>query len=392
MAVAQAEKNWERLQINLAKKNGNDLLRESTQSLFWDRCTFDEYLDTLNPSPLVYKDIQVFTDSIFSGELVFLDRKLLYTAQGPINRYAFPKAIPDLIKGLVIAGVFIKYNKRAIPGKPKAIYLLNGDVEDSVDNGEFPEPSPVGIFNHHTAPDQNPHPICSFNCLVRFYDMDYKLLVKRFQSGELQIVDYTLDESIELSKAELKKFEELGPLEYSTKPPKFGFRLLYQVLDSNQTRWHRSGTVLLRDTVTDAYFLLGQDEGTYFGVELPESAKSVQHAFEVLVPVQIRGKKFARQGEWFVVPVHEREVPTNLDCAIQLGSNESVVGHLPIDSEDSNLHNLYSVDVRVARNNGMIYALKPTLQHDEHVDVTMKGWCTFFRNTALRSFSQQGVD
>ena len=47
-------------------------------------------------------------------------------------------------------------------------------------------------------------------------------------------------------------------------------------------------------------------------------------------------------------------------------------------------------DIRITEK--QVYAYRGSLEHIEHKDVRFKGWCTFYHNLAVRSFSAEGVD
>jgi hypothetical protein len=140
-------------------------------------------------------------------------------------------------------------------------------------------------------------------------------------------------------------------------------------------------------------YLFGQDEGTYFGCELPPYAvrpTTVADAFQLLTPVKARNKVgVQRQGEWFSVPTIEEKVPSLDKC---LASNNCCL-NLPVAHPDSHLHEIQSVDIRLAKD-GVIYALDPVVKHNagEHEDLVAQGWVMFACNTAVQSFSVEGVD
>lgn len=54
------------------------------------------------------------------------------------------------------------------------------------------------------------------------------------------------------------------------------------------------------------YFLSSMDNWRYFIVELPSPCQTCPQAFDMLIPPQVKGKEYQRQGEWFVIP---SEVP-----------------------------------------------------------------------------------
>lgn len=244
----------------------------------------------------------------------------------------------------------------------------------------------------HADPVIYPHtkgmPTVSFECLRQLISDPKKptkraVVADKLASGELRIVDYTLDETRPLTKEERK-------LKANRKPVKspLGFSPILNL--KNQYVWHRAATVLVEDKATERFYLIGQDEGTYFGVVMPPSfgtgTTTVKSAFNALIPQEVRGKRYKRQGEWFLVAVPEKKVPPKSKCICT--SEDSV--YLPLESDDSNGHAVLSCDIRVDQTG--IYAYNCTLKHSEHNDVEVDGWVTFYRNTADRSVSIQGVD
>lgn len=261
--------------------------------------------------------------------------------------------------------------------------ILNGDDED-MEGGE------VCNLVWDMLSYKEEFPTISFACLSRLLDLgNEKDLCKIFSSGRLQILDYIPDSMRDLTEKEKKKVKD-----YKSKMPKRrGFTRIGGI-DSG--RWHRSSTVLIQDTKNKKTFLLGQDEGTYFGVELKGSPKTVKEAFEDLVPEEVKGKKgVLRQGEWFAIRVDKKEVPEKKDCVLLFQSGrEDESPFLPIeDDEESNPHYIYSDDGRVSKKGELFVKGVTTLGHEEHSDlILVGGWWTFIKNTAVRSVSQEGVD
>lgn len=136
--------------------------------------------------------------------------------------------------------------------------------------------------------------------------------------------------------------------------------------------------------------LAGQDEGSYFGVELPKKCNTVSEAFECLIPSEVKGKKYLRQGEWFMIKVDENKIPKLTDCIAYSYYGYSSNISLPVETKDSNPHEIEANEIRISKDG--VYALDPYVEHAQHEKISGKGWFTFYKNTALRSFSQQGVD
>jgi hypothetical protein len=243
-------------------------------------------------------------------------------------------------------------------------------------------------------------PVFSFGCVGRFYTtkdwVEYKSLLARFRAGSLQVVDYTCDKTRPLTEAQQQQYRNIrrkyGHSSYELQraleaiPSPKGCTLLANK-GPKSARWHQSGTVLLCDAAKRLTLLVGQDGGTYFGCQLPMNAKSVPDAYKVLMPPEVIGKKdVLRQGEWFAVPVLAKDVPSVAEC--DLAFYEAT---LPLQEIDGNAHSLMVDDGRVK--GGVVYATGGRLDHDQHRSMVLKGkWYTFYRNTALRSVSEEGVD
>lgn len=193
-----------------------------------------------------------------------------------------------------------------------------------------------------------------------------------FCKGEIKVVDFTLDTTCK------------------SKPKEKGFTKIKTWDD--QSNWHRASTILLR--YKNESWLVGQDEGTYFGVVLADHPQTISAAFESLIPKELRKKKdIQRQGEWFLVPVKEQKVPV---VEFVTGAENTL---LPKTEADSNSHSLVADKIRICGQHcekgltpGQVFACNGGIYHNEHEKVDYSGWVTFVRNTALRSVSQEGVD
>jgi hypothetical protein len=300
---------------------------------------------------------------------------LIYSSNNTIE-YLGHQSGDNMLDDDTPCAVIINTNKRVKENANcKLIALLNGDDNDH----DGPE---MGIENFcHNMPT------VSFACLSRFYHRqgelgNYRKVINRLASGDIKILDYTLDQRRKLSEKDKKIMRR--KVDNMPRPPEAGFTLL------GNASWHRSGTVLFYDSRNSVCILMGQDEDTYFGVQLPKRVNTISEAYKLLMPSEVVGKSFKRQGEWFMVPVEDKQVPNLLDCTLVIDQMFNGM-HLPIESEDSNKHYLSSYDVRVGKD-GRIYAHNPSLTHEQHADVSGHGWFTFHRNTAVRSFSQEGVD
>jgi len=205
----------------------------------------------------------------------------------------------------------------------------------------------------------------------------------------------------------------------SLTPPSPGFTLM----DSShgKLQWHRASTCIISHKMTSKakktdYWLIGMDEGAYFGCVLKDSVKNIEEAFNSLMPAAARNSSgFIRQGEWFAVPISEKEVPSLLE-AIYFGEGNASIC-LPVQDERSNRHYVCVGESSSFRNSmngefrlnkkGTLFARGFSLVHKEpaseggyetgeHEDLntpTSSQWYTFHENTALRSVSLgNGVD
>lgn len=194
----------------------------------------------------------------------------------------------------------------------------------------------------------------------------------------LDIIDYIPDEFKDLTKKE-KSVRNKSKL----KPP-VGYNLLKR---SGGYVWHRIGTVLFYDSKTKKTYLLGRDDDQYFGCELAGNPKTIEDAYLDLQPKEVRGKAFKRQGEWFGIEYTDKEIE-------KIGITKYMTHCTGIDlpnEEGGNEHNVYSVIMGVD-NKGRVYFYRGGLTHSEHPDLRFDQWITFYKNTAVRSVSTDGVD
>jgi hypothetical protein len=225
---------------------------------------------------------------------------------------------------------------------------------------------------------------------------EYNKAARQVAERKLRVVAVTSDETRQLAAAAKSQLSELlkkripwNKARLEIKPPEAGLTLVGGTL--NAAKWHRSATILLTNGTKT--FLIGQDEGTYFGCELGDNPKSVKAAYESLMPAAARNKTGVyRQGEWFAIPVPAKSVPAAETCLAVCEEDDSI--SFPKDHPDSNSHTLAvdSGEVRIGTSG--IFATGSSLDHSEHATLRLpkKQWFTFARNTARRSVSQQGVD
>jgi hypothetical protein len=261
------------------------------------------------------------------------------------------------------------------------IYLCNGDE----DEGGCYEGREVTV---------------SYRCLARLMFPSIKIdglisktirnkVYKAFDDRSLRVLDFTLDATKKLTPAQSAKIKgkSLKVARTLLSPPEAG----YTLVENNQRAWHRPASVLFvyEEGKRTEYWLIGMDEGSYFGVVLPEQCETIKDAFTALIPKAIRGKNLQRQGEWFAVPVTIKSLPDPKDCAYMIQSEDRLV--LPKDNPDSNDHTLDCYEGRIARD-GTIYVKSWEVEHPEHQSIQGDEWVMFVRNAALRSVSVEGVD
>jgi len=310
---------------------------------------------------------------------------------GPNSLYAQANAPPG--------GVVLPFGTKML--SPEASdcafpLLLNGDEEYGI--------KPASSLHGDVELDKFNFPTLSLQCLGRLvysrWENDwakqatnYSKLCKALSDGVVEVVDYTPDRSQELTEAE-KKLRTKDKL-----VPPSGFTL---ILQSGRYVFHQSATVVVRDNdyETPVYFLLGQDEETYFGCELTGKPQTVQEAFDDLVPDEAKVPGTLRQGEWFAVPVKTKDVPKEEDCFAFFDDSSGSWNRdgdfnlfLPRQDPLSNKHYVgASGEGRISPEG--VFAKGATLRHDEHEDLggDINTWYTFYRNTAVRSVSVGGVD
>lgn len=218
----------------------------------------------------------------------------------------------------------------------------------------------------------------SFECLAQMFKTDANKIMDRIYKEDIVIVDHSEDETKPLTAAQ-KKIR--GNKRHKLKPPEFGFTYV-------SGKWHRAGWTVFKSEGN--FYIMGQDEGSYFCSQLPPCDKktmTIAEALRLLVP-QGATLTDQRQGEWFLVKVDDKDVPGRENC-IGFSCDGEIV--LPIDDPDANEHS-YRGEYRVSRD-GTIFVNSGSLIHDQHEELDVPNeWHKFLRNTAVRSVSIQGVD
>lgn len=252
------------------------------------------------------------------------------------------------------------------------------------------------------------HPTISYRCVAELMrnaesrELRYRVAIQDVMEaiavGTIKVLDFTLDTYTPLTKkqhAQAKSFNAQGLLladirsirSHISAEPGFTLVRSYNRSGNYIYKWHKSGHVLLQHK--DQTWLVGQDEGTYFGVELSEPAKTVKQALLSLMPKEARKKKgVLRQGEWFFVPIAP---PKTKEGEILIESGSFV---LPRENDDSNHHTLNLSYGQCCISSNDICAVNFFVVHREHARINSKTgqWYRILKNTAKQSVSVEGVD
>lgn len=280
--------------------------------------------------------------------------------------------------------------------KYKAHILVNADQDENILVGAAPSDMPQ----------------ISFNCIARFFSKDdlhdatqYEVM-EWLGNGSLEVMDFTPESKIPFTEKELKAYKQwqkksddpFDDAPFPGKPPEKGYTAIMDPNSSSKMVWHRTSNVVLRDqrTKSGLSMLFGQDEGTYFGCELVDHPTTVKAALLSLMPEEIRKlDNVLRQGEWFLVPVVEKKLPPRKDWVVEFKDpqvqDETV--SLARETNDSAFHYI-ECDQGFVTKDGKVFLCNVVLTHSEgdHADLNADGWHRVIRNTALRSFSEDGVD
>ena len=292
-------------------------------------------------------------------------------------------------------------------GSPDAVLLPSSKkgyafslLRDGDDN-EFEHDHSISVKDEFDCPT------ISFGCVAALMGNDPEdgndrdQALSSIASGKIKIVDYVSDETRAMTEAQRKqaiKHAKKGAdvVLKNLTPPEHGFT----AISSPKWHWHRAATILLK--AGKETWMVGQDEGTYFGVVLGDHPSTIKDAYLSLVPEQLQNtRNCIRQGEWFAYPVPKNQVPDEVDCFCVFGVNAETVESrggglgvvMPKGDPESNSHLLIADEGRISKDG--IFARKFEMQHEEHSTLVPENktqWYCFARNTAKRSVSMQGVD
>ena len=317
--------------------------------------------------------------------------------------------------------------------KSREIILINGDINA----GLIADEARYAFAEHSTT---------SFACLTELigaeackvynmpcnntYEYEYMMsaISHAIACGDMRIHDIVNDDTLSLSSTEKKAINKArkvfnnnnntytgdwayspSQLEEITKDAKITPKKGYTLIVNTEFGigkgfvWHRPSTMLF--SFMDKTYLVGQDEGTFFGCELADHPKTITQAYKGLIPQEIRNcRNLSRQGEWFLKPIRKSQLPTINDI---LAYSTNI--DLPLDSIDSNPHTLHGY---VAITSDGIYVSNDSLFNDDSMDIELehsdhdpvcfaiktyeknvKHKCfKIYKNTAVRSVSVDGVD
>lgn len=391
LATAEGRKTF-----NKQRDEGNDEPpTELREYLNGDTCLY------FGDTPIVRCDGETFI--IHQGIVLFAGHGFLRD----IDKDTLKKAIKD--SRYMPSAIVVPYD--GAPKGFKRMMVLNGDEDSQGSNSTYP------ITGDYSG---DGFPTLSVECLRRLYldnpsedptakdELEgQRNVAERLGTGVLQLVDFNPDETKALTEAQKEKVKAARKKCQSTYGGGYesgaeskiraaasagaGFTMLNPTSTNlRDIHFHRAATVLLYDTKLKKSFLIGQDDGSYFGVLLADNPKSIADAYTSLVPAEIRGRKgWSRQGEWFAVPVDEKDLPAETDCVALIEDTIT----LPIDNADSAHHVVHTGEGRVAKD-GTIYANGGNVNHseDDHPELNFDGWHSFHHNTAVKAVSVRGVD
>lgn len=236
----------------------------------------------------------------------------------------------------------------------------------------------------------------SFKCLARFFnggkDPSEKDIIEAL--GSITIVDY---------EGEDTKVQKTCP--------GLGYVKVHSYDLHSTTEWHKSPTILFKIfydlDIIYPYILMGVDDDQYFGclIDASKEIKTIKDAKLELMPKHIRDtspSKIERQGEWFFVKLdgepndYQGAQKVNYNCG-NVSQQYCLRGRN--DSEESNTHvalvdELWFVNDTYNINKGeKIPVLKdPEISHNQHPDLNLDGYWWPIENTAIQSYSEEGVD
>lgn len=381
----------------------NGLSEDNCETFLDSMTSFEDFVKTgyfrftANGHPLVVEE---------DGYLVLIDGNKVILLGSPGAGHSLESLKEEVhtqirrAEDATIVGVIVpSLNKRN-----KFLFIKSGDTglpeAEQYERYERQSPDDIDAFDSGLDSDQ----VCtvSFLCLGRFFDGGEMEGIEAVANRTLTLAAFEPDSEIPFSakdKAAHKAWERNPKTNNLPKPPKPGYTMLKDV-------WHRAATAIFHPKGTKTTILIGFDEGSYFGCEVKGRLKTINEVYNALIPAEAKNFS-ARQGEWFFVPVKEKDLPPLNKC-IALFRAEKTVSYdesapdayegvaLPVEDSDSSRHLVFSRESAECRigADGRIYVFNPIMIHSrgQHAEIKASGWHTFVRNTAIRSYSIQGVD
>lgn len=230
----------------------------------------------------------------------------------------------------------------------------------------------------------------SFRCLARF-------LGRKGDPSQGDIIDA-------LNNTEVLDFhDERRVSSPKNKKPGPGFVYI------SANTWHRSANVLLSIAtgVEIKYVVMGVDEDQYFGCQLASPVFTVEEAYTSLMPAHIRKtpkENIRRQGEWFFIKLDGKvEDYEGVKKFTVRNDWEDDVLHYYLrgrnDNESSNTHvvkcdTLYEFADSLNINGGKPIPMfaNSNITHNQHAELYLSGLWWAIENTAVQSYSEEGVD
>jgi len=365
--------------LNLKTKAAQSIIaNEGLDNEVRDSADILNFCRTLNGSLLRYgsHDLLIVAPEKYQddhGVFIKKNNALFYVGDVSDVGYGsyFDRRVSNTAEKILPASAILVSCPKRMPKQKefRVLILINADDEYATFNGHY------GLVDWNTLE----FPMVSFSALTHFYGDNIQKVHSALGKGKLRLLDYTPDERIKYTDKEKRERRKKKP---NLTPPKIGF-------SATRSGWHRSGFCLFYDESKKICLLSGQDEGSYFIVELPSKVDTIDQAMDVLIPKEARVPGTIRQGEWFFVPCKADDVPLLHDTILLIDAIDGV--HLPLDDIDSNRHIIETSDGRVGKD-GRLYLYDPLVSHDEHETVNFDGWCYVVKNTAVRSYSESGVD
>lgn len=257
------------------------------------------------------------------------------------------------------------------------LVLLNGD-----DGGAYIDADDYSTDNFNLI-------TISFRCLARFWGHG--------EPSQGDIIDALNNTGV------LDFHDEKRVRSPKAKKPGPGFVYI------GDSTWHRSANVLLSlvGAGETKYIIMGVDEDQYFGCELASPAFTVEEAYTSLMPAHIRKtpkENIRRQGEWFFIKLDGKveDYEGVKKFTVRNDWEDNVIRYYlrgRNDNESSNTHVVKCDTVYEFADSLNINGGKPiplfvdaSISHNQHSELYLSGHWWAIENTAVQSYSEEGVD